>query len=264
MQGIVFDIKHYAIHDGPGIRQTIFLKGCPLSCWWCHNPESRSAACFSYQKKESIDGREVLISKNVGEHLTVNEVMNRIEKDQLFFEESGGGVTFSGGEPLQQLGFLKKVLKRCHQKGIHTCVDTTGYTSKEKLKSILDVTDLFLFDLKHMDDKEHKKYTGVSNKTILESLQFLDEMGKDIQIRFPLIPGMNDDESNVYLMLAFLNKLTKKPPIQILPYHKIGKHKYTQFGIEYKMNGIKEAPKSQIELIKKKFEDAGFETEIGG
>lgn len=264
MQGIIFDIKHYAIHDGPGIRQTIFLKGCPLSCWWCHNPESRSAACFSYEKKEVIEGREVIQTTTVGESQTVEEVMKSIEKDQLFFEESGGGVTFSGGEPLQQLDFLMAVLKKCHQKGIHTCVDTTGYISQEKLKAIVDYTDLFLFDLKHMKGDEHKKYTGVSNQSILENLQFLDEMGKDIQIRLPLIPGMNDDEGNIYLMLAFLSKLKKKYPIHILPYHKIGKHKYTQFGIDYKMNGVEEAPKSKIESVQKIFEEAGFETEIGG
>ncbi|PLW98234.1 MAG: glycyl-radical enzyme activating protein, partial [Marinilabiliales bacterium] len=126
MQGVIFDIKHYAIHDGPGIRQTIFFKGCALGCWWCHNPESRSREPFTYQKKDKIDGREVIVKETVGKKYSINELMEIIGKDMVFFEESGGGVTFSGGEPLQQYNFLLEVLKACKKKDIHTCLDTTG------------------------------------------------------------------------------------------------------------------------------------------
>jgi len=264
MQGIIFDIKHYAIHDGPGIRTTVFLKGCPLDCWWCHNPESRSADIFSYLKKDKINDRILELEEVVGKKYTVGEVMEEIEKDIVFYEESGGGVTFSGGEPLKQYGFLLKLLKNCKKNEIHTCVDTTGFTNPEKLKEIAFYTDLFLFDLKHFDDKMHMKYTGVSNKQILDNLQLLDEMGKTIEIRYPLIPGMNDDEADLLRMFAFLKTLKNNPPVSVLPYHKIGSHKYSRFGIEHKMGGVEEPSKEHIEHIKKLFETAGFEITVGG
>ncbi len=264
MLGTIFDIKHYAIHDGPGIRQTVFLKGCPLSCWWCHNPESRGREIFSYEKEESIDGRKVHQIETIGKQYAVAGLMTEIEKDLIFFEESGGGITFSGGEPLLQFDFLMEVLEKCKQKSIHTCVDTTGFVSSEKMKKVAELTDLFLFDLKIVDDELHQKYTGISNHLILENLQMLDKLGKDIWIRFPLIPGINDDESNIFRMLEFLNHLQKKHPVQILPYHKIGKHKYSRFGIDYKMEGVEESSQKHIDSIKKYFEDAGFAVTVGG
>ena len=262
--GIIFDIKHYAIHDGPGIRTTVFLKGCPLGCWWCHNPESRSPAIFTFPKKEKMDGRELVIEEKVGKEYTVKETMAEIEKDIVFYEESGGGVTFSGGEPFHQPAFLLNLLKSCRKKEIHTCVDTTGYVNSAQLKKAAFYTDLFLFDLKHFDDRMHLEYTGVSNKPILENLILLDEMGKAVEIRYPLIPGMNDDEADLLRMLAFLSKLKNKYPVSILPYHKIGSQKYSQFGIEYKMDGVEEPSKEYIENIKNTIEAAGFVTRIGG
>ncbi len=264
MLGTIFDIKHYAIHDGPGIRQTVFLKGCPLSCWWCHNPESRGREIFSYEKEESIDGRKVHQIDTIGKQYAVAGLMTEIEKDLIFFEESGGGITFSGGEPLLQFDFLVEVLEKCRQQSIHTCVDTTGFVSSEKMKKVAEFTDLFLFDLKIMDNELHQKYTGISNHLILENLQMLDKLGKDIWIRFPLIPGINDDESNIFRMLEFLNHLQKKHPVQILPYHKIGKHKYSRFGIDYKMEGVEESSLKHIDKINKYFEDAGFFVTVGG
>jgi len=264
VQGIIFDIKHYAIHDGPGIRTTVFLKGCPLACWWCHNPESRAKEIASYQKKETIEGRVVEEEKTIGQLYTVDEVMKEIEKDRVFYEESKGGVTFSGGEPFYQFNFLMELLKACKKKEIHTCVDTTAYVDKNKIQKAAAYTDLFLYDLKHIDDEQHKKFTGVSNKLILENLVWCDQIRKEIQIRFPLIPGINDDETDILRMMAFLHKLKKPHPVSILPYHKIGKHKYSQFGIEYKMDGIEEPSKEQIEKVKKLFETAGFKTTVGG
>lgn len=262
--GIIFDIKHYAIHDGPGIRTTIFLKGCPLGCWWCHNPESRSAAIFKYPKKEKIEGRELELEETIGKEYTVKEAMTEIEKDIVFYEESGGGVTFSGGEPFMQTDFLLKLLKACRKKEIRTCVDTTGFVNSEDLKKAALFIDLFLFDLKHFDDKMHIKYTGVSNKKILENLKMLDEMGKAVEIRYPLIPGMNDDEADLLRMLAFLSKLKNKYPVSILPYHKIGSQKYSRFSIEYKMDGVEEPSREHVEKIKNTIETAGFVTKIGG
>jgi len=264
MQGIVFDIKHFAIHDGPGIRQTIFFKGCPLSCWWCHNPESRSSDIFSYEKEEIIEGVKICKLETIGKRYTLDDLMKEIKKDLMFFEESDGGVTFSGGEPLLQYEFVMDLLKECKNLDIHTCIDTTGNISSNKLKSAAKLTDLFLYDLKHIDDNKHIKYTGVSNKLILNNLKLLDEMGKDIWIRFPLIPGINDDKSDLLSMMSFLSKLKKRYPISILPYHKIGSHKYELFGIEYSMIGVEEYGDDEIIKIKNIFTDSGFITSIGG
>lgn len=260
MQGIIFDIKHFAIHDGPGIRQTIFFKGCPLSCWWCHNPESRRADIFSCEKEEIIEGVKVCDTETIGKKYTVDDVMTQVKKDIVFFEESGGGVTFSGGEPLLQYDFVMALQKECKKLEIHTCIDTTGNINSDKLVNAASLTNLFLYDLKHIDDNQHIKYTGVSNKLILNNLKLLDEMGKDIWIRFPLIPGINDEEHDLLSMMDFLSKLKNSHPISILPYHKIGSHKYERFGIDYKMNGVEEQGKEEVNRIMKLFTDAGFIT----
>jgi len=264
MQGVIFDIKHYAIHDGPGIRQTIFFKGCALGCWWCHNPESRSHEPFSYLKKEKIDGREVQVKETVGKRYSVNELLKIIEKDMVFFEESGGGVTFSGGEPLQQYDFLLKLLKACKKKDIHTCLDTTGLAQQDKIAEIARYTDHFLYDIKHIDSEQHRKYTGVSNEAILDNLRYLDSIGKNVWIRYVLVPGINDDESDLLKLLAFLKEFKHVKTINILPYHKIGSHKYHRFGLEYKMNGVHEPTAERIEEVSSLFSNAGFEVSIGG
>ena len=264
MEGIIFDIKHYAIHDGPGIRQTVFLKGCPLGCWWCHNPESRSKEPFTYLKKEKIDDKTIEFPQTVGYKISVSELLREIENDVMFFEESNGGVTFSGGEPFMQFDFLMSLLKKCKSHDIHTCVDTTGFVKEEKILKVSGFTDLFLFDLKLMDNELHKKYTGVPNDIILSNLKKLDSIGSDIWIRYPMIPGINDDESNIFRMLDFLSKLKKKPQINILPYHKIGSSKYKRFGIPYKMNGIREPEEQEVENVKILFENAGYKVVIGG
>ncbi len=264
MEGIIFDIKHYAVHDGPGIRQTVFLKGCPLGCWWCHNPESRSRKPFTYRKEEKMDGKVITYPETVGYTISVRQLMEEIRKDVMFFEESGGGVTFSGGEPLLQFDFLMDVLKACKKEELHTCLDTTGFVPEKHIMEAARWTDLFLFDLKQMDDGLHRKYTGVPNKTILSNLQKLDEQGAQIWIRYPMIPDFNDDESNLLQMLAFLSKLKRKPPVSILPYHKIGSNKYNRFGIPYRMNGTPEPSEEEVNKVKTLFENAGFETSIGG
>ena len=264
MKGIIFDIKHYAIHDGPGIRQTIFFKGCPLGCWWCHNPESRSQEPFSYPKTEKLDGRKLQATETIGKEYTKEELMQIIEKDRIFFEESGGGVTFSGGEPLLQFDFFMEVLKECQLREIHTCVDTTGYVSMERMGKAARYTDIFLYDLKHMNNELHRKYTGVDNRLILDNLQLLDSLGKEIWVRYPLIPGFNDDESNLLSMLAFLQKLKQQPKVSILPYHKIGSHKYHRFGLEYKINGVEEPKKEHVGEVASLFSDAGYAVTIGG
>lgn len=262
--GIIFDIKHYAIHDGPGIRTTVFMKGCPLGCWWCHNPESRSAAVDPFIRTEKVGEKIIEIEEVAGKHMSAGQVMKEIEKDRVLFEESKGGVTFSGGEPFQQFDFLEALLQQCHEAEIHTCIDTSGYTTAEQLEKSAGLTGLYLYDLKQLDDEKHRKYTGVSNKLILENLRLLDNLDQDIEIRYPLIPGMNDDESDLLRLMAFLSKLKNKYPVSILPYHKIGSHKYSRFSIDYRMEGVEEPSKEHIENIKNTIENAGFVTKIGG
>lgn len=264
MKGIIYDIKHYAIHDGPGIRQTIFFKGCSLACWWCHNPEAISPKPFSFLKILNNGNKCYEKKETVGESYTIEEVMAEINKDRLFYEESGGGVTFSGGEPFVQYKFLLALLEECKHQGIHTCVDTSGHTSKDRMLSVAGLTDLFLYDLKHINSEQHKKYTGVGNELILENLKMLDEMGKKVWIRYPMIPGMNDQEENLLRMFDFLSKLKNVHPVSILPYHKIGINKYQRFGIEYKMDGIEEPERERVEEVKSLFQQGGFEVGIGG
>lgn len=259
MHGTIFDIKHFAIHDGPGIRQTIFFKGCPLSCWWCHNPESRNKDVISIKEDISIDNQTICITNVVGRSYTINELMIEIEKDRVFFEESGGGVTLSGGEPLMQYEFAYNLLYECKNREINTCVDTTGYAKPEVIKKIADVTNLILFDLKHIDNVKHLKYTGVSNRIIIENLKILDSMGSNLWIRFPLMPGLNDDESDLLRLMALLKSLNNNYPVSILPYHKIGSHKYDKFGIEHKIKSLSEPDADYINEISNKFTSAGFE-----
>jgi pyruvate formate lyase activating enzyme len=264
MKGIIYDIKHYAIHDGPGIRQTIFFKGCSLACWWCHNPEAISPKPFSFLKLINTGDKCYEKKETVGESFSSEELMEEINKDRLFYEESGGGVTISGGEPFVQYDFLLEMLQLIKQNGIHSCVDTSGHVTKERMLKVAEFTDMFLYDVKHIDSELHKLYTGVGNELILENLKMLDEMEKKIWIRYPMIPGMNDSEEDLLRMLDFLNKLKYQHPVSILPYHKIGSNKYQRFGIEYKMDGIEEPDRERVEEVKLLFGQAGFEVGIGG
>lgn len=269
MLGTILDIKRYAIHDGPGIRTTVFLKGCPLACEWCHNPESQRerpeilyykdqctlcGACISACKQGAIGvvddhltldqslcvgcGDCVNVCPNgarelVGREMSVEQVVKDVVKDTLFYEESGGGVTFSGGEPLMQAEFARDIAARCHELDIHTALDTSGYSSESKLVKVADVIDLFLYDIKVVDDAVHLAYTGVSNRSILRNLRVLNEMRKRIWIRFPLIPGVNDDDRSLSDLVDLLAPLRAVEAIQVLPYHRAGAGKYRRLGREY-------------------------------
>ncbi|TFH23120.1 MAG: radical SAM protein, partial [Bacteroidia bacterium] len=179
----VLDIKRFAVHDGPGIRTTVFLKGCPLSCWWCHNPESQSMKPVTVDIERKVNGRSVSGKKVYGESMEVEAVLESILKDTHFYEESGGGVTFSGGEPMMQSGGLKRLLEECKGRGLHTTVDTSGYAAQEHFEEIMDVTDLFLYDLKNMSPELHKKYTGVDNQLILSNADYLLKSGANLIFR---------------------------------------------------------------------------------
>ncbi len=265
MKGIIFDIKRFAVHDGPGIRTTIFLKGCPLGCWWCHNPESIAYAPVCVPKSVRLGDKTYVENETVGKAKTVDELIIEIEKERVFMEESGGGVTFSGGEPLLQHHFLIEALKRCQSAGIHTAVDTSAFSSWEILKEVATYTDLFLLDLKLMNDKLHRKYTGVSNSLILENIQKLVERGNNLRIRIPLIPGITDTGLNIKASIQFLKNIEGKlSGIDLLPYHEIANHKYERFGIENRTVNIEPIDDAKLRTIKDQFEQAGFITKIGG
>ena len=263
--GIIFDIKRFAVHDGPGIRTTVFLKGCPLSCSWCHNPESMSSAICTVPKTVRIGDKTFTEDETVGREMTVEDVMKELRKEQIFMEESGGGVTFSGGEPLLQHRFLSEMLVACRAEGMHTAVDTCGFAKWEVLEKIAENTDLFLYDLKLLDDDMHKAHTGVSNKMILENLPRLLAMNKKVRIRIPMIPGITFTEENINQTLVYLSNL--KFPVEgvdLLPYHNTAAHKYERFGIDNKLGKLKTINKNDLAETKLRFEKAGFEVKIGG
>lgn len=264
MKATIFNIKHFAIHDGPGIRQTIFFKGCPLQCWWCHNPESHNTQIEVVKREEVLNDKTFFTKETIGDDYSLQELIKIIKKDMIFFEESGGGVTLSGGEPLLQHEFANEILKQCQKLDIHTCVDTCGFASRKIIENVSSYTDLFLYDIKHIDDVMHKKITGVSNKIILENLKYLDKIGKDIWIRYPLIPGLNSDESELLRLIDFLSKLKHKYPLYILPYHKIGSQKYHRLGMKYNMDDITEPDDELINKVTNLFSDAGMKVNIGG
>lgn len=265
MQGLIFDIKRFAVHDGPGIRTTVFFKGCPLSCWWCHNPESRRATLEKITVEHPLNGKSIQSTEIVGRLMTVAEVMTELEKEKVFMEESGGGVTFSGGEPLQQPGFLTELAWHCREAGIHTTLDTSGYAGRAELEAVLPFTNLFLYDLKLLDDHLHRKYTGVSNKQILENLFFLSVQGAEIRIRYPLIPGINDAPEQLGALATFLEKLPRPVEgIDILPYHALAAHKYEKFGFKYRMKGYHEPSADEVNSAQEFFEQRGVATGIGG
>jgi pyruvate formate lyase activating enzyme len=271
--GIVFDVKHFAVHDGPGIRTTIFLKGCPLRCEWCHSPESQSlnpellihqdrcigcGRCLEVCKLGAISSPREIDRKKcslcgecaeacyagalelLGKKMTTDQLMEIVEKDRELLMSSGGGVTLSGGEPMMQSGFVVELLGRLKETGYHTTLDTSGYTPWEKLKQALEYTDLVLYDLKHMDSFKHKQHTSVSNDLILENLAKTSKNGKNIWIRVPLIPRINDDEENLRELADYVKELEVERTY-ILPYHTLGVAKYAALDREY---GLKIEPHS--------------------
>ncbi|MDP4281162.1 MAG: glycyl-radical enzyme activating protein [Bacteroidota bacterium] len=262
---LIFDIRRFSVHDGPGIRTTIFFKGCPLHCLWCHNPESQSNKPENTVRKIALDRKRYNVLEITGEWMTVEEVIHRSMEDVLFYEESGGGVTLSGGEPMEQIQFLVELLQKLKEQAIHTAIDTCGFTSRENLKKILPYTDLFLYDLKLMDEAKHIKYTGVSNKKILENLIFLSRQKKKIIIRFPVIPDITDTEKNVTAMIRFIGEMPVRiKEIDLLPYHSIGKQKYARLHKPFQLSGLPDMKKNELLDMKKRFESTGLFVKIGG
>lgn len=295
----IINIQKYSIHDGPGIRTTVFFKGCPLNCLWCHNPESqnprreimffkeRCTSCGTCVKGcapkaiKFIEGYPVVdkckcslcgkcsdfclsnARELVGKDITVKHLMSEIIKDEVFYEESNGGVTFSGGEPLIYADYLKNVLKFCKDKDIHTTIDTSGYAPWEQFEKIINNVDLILFDIKHMNNEKHLKYTGVSNHVILENLKKLSERGSNIYIRMPIIAGVNDDDENITKAVDFLSKLNIIQ-VNLLPYHKMGMDKYRRLNMQYKLSGEETPTEEAMNQVAEKFKKAGIKIKIGG
>jgi len=246
--GQIFDIKKYAIHDGPGIRTTVFFAGCPLKCWWCHNPECNI---------EDESGNSRLSNK-----MTVQQVMTEIAKDALFYDESGGGVTFSGGEPMLQAEFLEQALKACRARGIHTAIDTSGQVEWDDIKRLGPLTDLWLYDLKVMNHNRHVEYTGESNDLIITNLERIVDAGWPVRIRVPLIPGYTDTTQNLEAIAAFVGELPNHTSVDLLPFNLFYSSKYDRLKIENKLGKLTTQTPEQLDACKAVFESHSLDVRV--
>jgi len=301
--GLIWDIKKYPLHDGPGIRTTVFLKGCPLHCLWCCNPESQHFQpeiiwlkenclqcnlCMEICPARAIypdKGGEKSINPDLcdncglcvkqcpggalqlaGRRVTIDEVLLEIEKDAVFYHRTGGGLTLSGGEPLAQPAFARELLRqyKISEGGLHTAIETCGHADWQTLAAILEYTDLFLYDIKHMDPGEHRRLTGVSNALILENAKKIAAASKKLIIRLPLIPGYNDSEENISKTAAFAGSLPGVEELDILPYHRLGEPKYKRLGKRYCLTGTGAFPQDRLGPIRGIIENYGLRVRIGG
>ena len=264
--GYIFDIKKYSVNDGPGIRTTVFFKGCPLNCWWCHNPESQKG------EPEHIDNCLFRWNLNydstqrnkIGSQVFVDEVMKEIEKDLPFYEESHGGATFSGGEPMLQIDFLQSLLEECKKKNVNAAIDTTGYAPFTDFEKIYEHTDIFLYDLKLMNDNLHYEYSGVSNKLIHENLKKLSSLGNKIILRIPIIPTITDTEENISQTISFISALKNIREIDLLPFHNTAKSKYERMQKENKVVNLTAPTKEYMNELKNRFTQLGIPIMVGG
>ncbi len=304
--GTIFDIRRYSVHDGPGIRTTVFFKGCPLRCTWCHNPESqrrqpelifrpdrciRCGNCLKACKPGAIswDGdpadpatRSTIEAalcdlcaacanacpsearQMAGRQATVQEVMEEVVKDVSFYDESGGGVTFSGGEPLLQPRFLQALLQACRSQEIRTALDTSGFASWAALNRLRDQVDLFLYDLKLVDEARHRQFTGVGNRAILSNLRRLSELGHAIIVRLPIIPGITDDVANIRQVGSFVASLPHIERLDILPYHHAAAAKYERLGRAYSLHDLKPPSQSHMEEVAAQLSEFKLTIKVGG
>ncbi|MGQ9616841.1 MAG: glycyl-radical enzyme activating protein [Spirochaetota bacterium] len=301
IKGIIFNIQRFSLHDGPGIRTVIFFKGCPLKCKWCCNPESielspqlifnpdrclkdgrcievcpsgaRSEKGYSIERctlcGKCVDACPSGALELVGRWFSIEEVIEEVEKDRLFYESSGGGVTLSGGEPVYQKEFATSLLRRLKMLSIHTAVETSGYAPWPAIEEIIDATDLLLYDLKHMDSDMHRKFTGVPNELIFENalkasfkINSMGESNKQMIFRVPLIGGVNTDKKNIEAVAAFALK-AKVGEVHLLPYHRLGESKYRKLGKEYSFQAF--TPDDElIEEIRDILQSNNLVVKVGG
>ena len=308
---LITDIQRFAVNDGPGIRTSVFLKGCPLNCRWCHNPETMDALPAVYWKRrlcvqcgECMDacpntavnppvspdlarlpdsGYQKIIRSRcdlclkcvsacrydaltvIGQGMTVDEILEEVEKDRPFYDNSGGGITVSGGEPTTYPEFSGRLLQAAKENGIHTCLDTNGFCSREVMQQVAEHADIVLFDLKHIDGDIHRKYTGAGNAAILENLARLSQTGKEIWVRIPVIPGCNDTMDFHGRAAQFLADLPGPiRRIDLLAYHNWCQDKYDWLGIEWEMAAIESTEPSFLEIPADIYREKGFMTTVGG
>lgn len=300
-RGLVFDIQRFSLHDGPGIRTLVFLKGCPLRCLWCDNPESqnteseivesptkciRCGNCFQICPQGAISPDKWFIDRKkctqcqkcvevcpsgardlIGKKMSGEEVMKEIRKDVIFYRRSGGGVTLSGGEPAYQPQFAARILKDCKEEGIHTAIETCGAVPWEQLVQLLKFTDLVLYDFKHANPDEHQRLTGKSNELILDNLRNIAtrKTGIDLQviIRVLVIPGYNDSQENILSMIEVLNRLNEIKEIHLIPYHELGVNKYKKLNRKYILKGTPRLTnKNSLEEMKSLFTHKGLQAHI--
>lgn len=298
-KGIVCEIEKYAIYDGPGIRTVVFLKGCPLNCLWCSNPETQKKEnelyynsnkciscnrCLNVCQRNALEVKENKICVNrekcnacgecvkacpmgavnlVGKNMSVNEVFEEVEKDMIFYQQSGGGVTVSGGEVLMHGSFVQALLKKCKENYIHTAIETSGFGNYETLKNLAEYADLIMFDVKHTKNEIHKNLTGVENTIIFNNLSKLSQIHKNIIIRVPLITGLNDSVKNIE-KTANIAKDNGIKEIHLLPYHSLGKEKYKQLNKKYDLKELKTPKEVHVKTLKEIIENHGIKCVIGG
>jgi pyruvate formate lyase activating enzyme len=284
--GLIFNIQRFSTDDGPGIRTTVFMKGCPLHCLWCHNVEginpkpeivwhdtkcigclSCIEACPNQAIVKTPDGfvtdrkrctacgkcAEVCTAKArelIGRRVSVDEVFTEVLKDKVFYETSNGGVTASGGEPTMQPNFVTKLFSKCRSSAIHTALDTCGYVKWQILERVLEFTDLVLYDLKEIDPKNHEKYTGASPTLVWENAKKIAELGKPMWVRTPIVPGCTDTVENVRGIAELCMKLGNVERLDLLPYHRLGEPKYRSLGVEYALKGLQPPTKEHMERLR--------------
>lgn len=299
MTGTIVDIKRFAVHDGPGIRTTVFLKGCSLACIWCHNPESISGRPeLAYYEHKCIHCGSCVEACPVGAHsmsdnrheydrnlcigsgecakvclgnalvfygreMEAADVMDVIMEDKSFYEHSGGGMTISGGEPLLQHTFCRELLLLAKENSLHTAIDTCGAVPWKHIESVLNITDLFLYDVKHMDTQAHRRATGSGNELILENLAKLSKFGKAIEIRIPLVPGINDDVENIARTGQFLGNLKNITKVRVLPYHAYARSKYAALGIKDTMPDVTSPSDEKLDQIAAQLQTYGLDAISG-
>jgi pyruvate formate lyase activating enzyme len=297
VKGFIFDIKRFAVHDGPGIRTVVFFKGCPLSCAWCHNPEGirrepelvrfepRCIACHaciaacSHNAREIVEGQMVYHRERCelcgtclevcyagalfqyGRMAGLDEIMSVLRQDEDFYGASGGGVTLSGGEPLAQPQFATALLRECRAAGLHTALDTCGQVAWSLLAAALAFTDLVLYDLKHLDPQQHRHYTGVNNALILENLLRLDRRGVPLEIRIPLVPTVNDG-ANLEATAAFLRTLENPFRVRLLPYHNLAGSKYQRLERQNRLPPIQPPAAAEVEAAADLLRECGREVVV--
>lgn len=256
VRGRIFDIQKYSVHDGPGIRTIVFLKGCALRCRWCCNPESQS---FEIQTMKTNDG-----SKLMGRDVTAGEIIDEVKKDYAFFRRSGGGLTLSGGEMLLQPDFALALLTLAKKSGITTAVESTGYANFETIEKLLPYIDTYLLDIKHFNSDKHKEFTGKDNVLILENAVKIAQLAKKCIVRVPTIPGFNDTPEEIRDIARFAAQQMRVEEINLLPYHRYGMDKYEGLGREYLMSDVLPPSEEHMEMLKRVCEEEGLKAKIGG